>query len=68
MGELFHMHDAGGPNETVVPVPASYISFHLNAPERVIFETATLQIKEVYGVGPNTIWAASRKWGAAEFI
>lgn len=61
VGEFYHTHDAGGPDETVVP--ASYISFHIKSPETVMFETVELAIKDVYGVGPNTIWAATSGTG-----
>jgi hypothetical protein len=57
VGSVFHTHDMGGANETVVP--ASYISFHIKSPEEVVFEDITIQIRDVYGVGPSTIWAAT---------
>ena len=66
VGSLVHTHNMGGVDETVVP--ASYISFQMNAPEAVLFQDATLEIRDVYGVGPNTIWAATSRNGFTDAI
>ena len=49
-------------------VPASYISFQLHTEETVLFENATLEIRDVYGVGPTTIWAATSRNGFTDAI
>ena len=66
VGSLVHTYNQGGVDETVVP--ASYISFQLKTPETVLFQNATLEIRDVYGVGPNTIWAATSRNGFTEAI
>lgn len=66
VGELVHTYNPGGADEKVVP--ASYISFNLHTPETVLFENATLEIRDIYGAGPNTIWAATSKDGFTDAI
>ena len=66
VGCLVHTYHAGEADEKVVP--ASYLSFKLHTPETVIFENATMEIRDVYGVGPSTLWAATSRNGFTDAI
>lgn len=59
VGQMIHTHDPGGEDEVVVP--ASYLSFHVDSPDTVVFSEVSLVIKDIVGVGPSTIWAATSK-------
>ncbi len=61
-----HTYNPGGIDEAVVP--ASNISFQLHTEETVLSENATLEIRDVYGVGPKTIWAATSRNGFTDAI
>ncbi len=63
---LVHTYNPGGIDEAVVP--ASNISFQLHTEETVLSENATLEIRDVYGVGPKTIWAATSRNGFTDAI
>ena len=54
IGVLTHTYSEDGFSKTV---PASYISFKINSPETVIYETASLVIDETQGVTPTNVWA-----------
>ena len=55
VGSLLHTYDPGGSEEKMVP--ASYLKFNVRSPERVLFQSTTLQIDQVKGVTPSNIWA-----------